>query len=1110
MYMWNASPLENLVGLPERLASIQALFEMADGGTPQRASSPSKMSKQSASPSFMRPTAATATRTLLGSSPAGLRAGSMAASAASMADLAVGSNLNAEARAQALRAVQLRSQLRQQRIKERVEQASTAEASYMNPAEQWESYLARCGKWSPNGRGRKPSPERLRLAHQTATRIFSEAAAEAEKAVVEALGPHEVAAAVAAQAGSGPAELRAPIVDSHGLWVGEKVEAALSGAAGASSTHLWRKKEEQKLEQRRLDFMAKAAERNAAAASGMHPNGADSSLSTVSNPDGVAGLSSQSLYKNQRERSGLLDEHAKRHPTPPGGRLGAEDHLFDTREVPVKGAVGGVAPRRAVAGMTSGEIIEANTSKARGHGAHKDAAALHEGSAGVRSAELAAASTEMRLEAATATNAADRPARAHQPHQRLDCEVKAALVDGHDTAHNVQDSSLNVVSNAPSSKFDGAAGMSSGEVRKVRSDLGQKRHTNPLDEGGNGGGSGRGEEGGAAGGSVTAAAAAPVRPSPVPRLAIAPGTFSMGGSPEKGPLAAEGLSMNGGQQQQEERFAGQKSSLITKPTNAWEARHLWSEQQPNRRPGSPRGGFGQQMSHSAAALQASGAMGMTSSQLAAKSTEIRLETAPASHQPRSGAAAVAAASAAGGNSVEGAGRELFAGAAGLTSGKICEIGPGQVNKFDHHASGSPGRPKPQQVVGRVPGAESGAAGLTSQQVAAKAISEQTAEPKPLSAMAAHAAQRSEFASGGGIQRSSHISPSMYRSGAAGVTSDQKGIEVVKREFMESVARPPAVHTGSAAAERPAAGNTPRARGQASPTLRRSSFGFANSSAGVASAIFGGESAAIVKASSDRLAALGVDFSQGAHGLSSSQVALNRLVSRQAVGAKGGKRSASEPRRRPGEGGEVSDAGSLIYGNKHAQMERNSQAMAGGPRAFAAEAALAHGHKIAGRTSADLAIPREERRVSRMGNIADNLMGCGGLGGFMGGGGGAPEHTGGNAGNAARRHSVGQALVAAQMPFSPARGCSPRAIAPPAALQCNSPARPAAGMRVASPAARFGRENGGSPAAGRPSNQSSTWVTSSSAVGAGWGSGSEVAQAQAQFRFVGSPRAGMRA
>lgn len=1015
-----------------------------------------------------------------------------------MADIkamATGGTMNAEARAQALRAVQLRSQLRQQRIKERVEQATTAEAAYLNPSEQWESYMARCGKWSPGGRGRKPSPERLRLAHQTATRIFSESAAAAEEAVIAAVGPHEAAAAMAAHAGGGPPELRAPIVDSHGMWVGEKIEAALSGAAGASSTALWRKKEEQKLEQRRLDFLAKAAERSELAASGMDP----------SNPgegSGIAGLSSKSLYKNMRERSGLLDEMAVRAPTPPGGRLGAEDSLFDTRPVPVKGAVGGQAPRRAVAGMTSGEIFEANTSKARGHGAHATPEAGVAKVAGVASADLAAATTEMKLEVA-------KPSVTPLPHQRLDCEVKAAMTEGAG-APSIHQASLAVVSNAPADSFDGAAGMCSAEVHKTRSDLGQKRHVSSLDEVG----------------SVTAAAAAPMRPPPVPRLAIKPGTFSMGGSPEKGPLAAGGLAPITQPPTQaadaQERYAGQRSHLIQKPTNAWEARHVWSEQVPAPKGGgsgrmSPRGGFGAHMSHSAAALQAAGGAGMTSGQLASKTAELRLErdTSPAGPRIKAGAAAIAAASAAGGGSVDGAGQELFNGAAGLTSGKICEIGPGQVNKFD---GGSPAKAAAERkkwasqlqapLVGRAPGVATGAAGLTSHEVASKVLSEQTAEPKNLSMMAAQAAQRSEFAPGGGIAQRT-LSPSMYRngqgqghaavaggslalsgapsfSGAAGVGSDQKGKEVIKREFMESVSMP-------------AAGDTPR-RGQASPTLRRSGFN-ANSSAGVAHAIFGGESAAVVARAAERMAALGVDYS-GSHGLSSQQVALNRLVSRQAVGANGGRRSASEPRRRPGAEG---DAGSLIYGNKHAQAMRDSDAI-GLPRTLVAESALAH--KIAGRTSSDLAMPREERRLSRKGNAPDNLMGFGGLGGFMGDGGGA-VHTEGNSG---RRISVGQPAVA-QVDFSAARAYSPRACSPrappPPALQCHSPARPAAGMRVASPAARFtgGRENFGSPAAGK----ASTWVTSSSAVGSGWGASSQVAQAQAQFKFTGSPGArGLRA
>ena len=51
----------------------------------------------------------------------------------------------------------------------------------------------------------------------------------------------------------------APVVDSHGLWVGEKVDAMLSGAAGATSESLWRKKEEGMLEFKRHSYLAKSA-----------------------------------------------------------------------------------------------------------------------------------------------------------------------------------------------------------------------------------------------------------------------------------------------------------------------------------------------------------------------------------------------------------------------------------------------------------------------------------------------------------------------------------------------------------------------------------------------------------------------------------------------------------------------------------------------------------------------------------------------------------------------------------------------------------------------------------------------------------------------------------
>merc|ERR1719198_2675392 len=96
-----------------------------------------------------------------------------------------------------------------------------------------------------------------------------------------------------------------------------------------------------------------------------------------------------------------------------------------------------------------------------------------------------------------------------------------------------------------------------------------------------------------------------------------------------------------------------------------------------------------------------------------------------------------------------------------------------------------------------------------------------------------------------------------------------------------------------------------------------------------------------------------------------------MVSRAGAGFGGGKRATSEPRRRPSSGGV--DAASLLYGNAFAE---------------AAESSLAQrqeGGRVAGRSSGELAMPREERRLSRMGNMADNLWGSGGLGGYMGGG-----------------------------------------------------------------------------------------------------------------------------
>ena len=95
---------------------------------------------------------------------------------------------NENSRAAAARAAELRSELRKQRIRERSEEASTAEADFQDPRDQWGNYVQRCGKWSPTGRVRKPSPDKLRLAHNTRERIFSEQSANAEATMAEMAG----------------------------------------------------------------------------------------------------------------------------------------------------------------------------------------------------------------------------------------------------------------------------------------------------------------------------------------------------------------------------------------------------------------------------------------------------------------------------------------------------------------------------------------------------------------------------------------------------------------------------------------------------------------------------------------------------------------------------------------------------------------------------------------------------------------------------------------------------------------------------------------------------------------------------------------------------------
>ena len=108
----------------------------------------------------------------------------------------------------------------------------------------------------------------------------------------------------------------APVVDSHGLWVGERIESQLAGAAGATSTTLWRKKEEGMLEFKRHSYTAKSAAAAAAAADGAaDPH--ESRRPRRRRRRRAAGASSKKLSKATFERGGLSSERgvAKlRHP----------------------------------------------------------------------------------------------------------------------------------------------------------------------------------------------------------------------------------------------------------------------------------------------------------------------------------------------------------------------------------------------------------------------------------------------------------------------------------------------------------------------------------------------------------------------------------------------------------------------------------------------------------------------------------------------------------------------------------------------------------------------------------------------------------------------------
>ena len=970
---------------------------------------------------------------------------------------------NSAAREAMREAVQMRSELRKQRIQQRVEEASTQEAAFQDPSEQWQSYLARCGRWSPGGRGRKPSPDRQRLAHQTSQRIFSEQAAAVEEAVRAHVGggldtvldftatvaAHDAAAneiaSAALRRASPSRKPREPVRDSHGNWVGEAVESQLAGSAGASSAEIGAKREDNRYEHKRLEFLEKAVKSKALIATGAGPTEDFDNHTIAAEPmaaekaEGAAGLTSKSLYRNQREKSGLLDEersfqHMKfdelhKHSNKLGRRGDTDStaaprrpsvgvdapYAWDPDRVtdpdrptslnsrPSFGIDGAVdvtdytidkttsAGPREVAGLTSSEMYEVQFKRQV-----KSAPRADDGNkvAGVKSAELAAASTEMKIESSP------RPMNTRNPDHRIENEAKAALTDASNLVA-ADAANISIASSAPAKCFDGAAGMNSAQVYKARSEIQQRRHVSPSMLG-------------------PASRADDAKDGPVPKLPLKASGVVMG-SPDKG----------------EEPYAGQRSCAIQKPTSAWEARHLWSEAQKV-----PKGGFGDRVG---AAKALEGGAGMRSDQLASYSKELKFESRGAS--PRAVRAPPA-------DAPEPA---KFDGAAGLTSSKICEIGVGMVNKYDLP---SPGRKGPLLTKADAREKLAGAAGRTSSEIATSALADQTAEQKRLSALAARAAAARALSPGAQRPAPSYEDTPAF-SGAAGVVSAQLGKGLAKREFLsDDVAGPEA-----AAAPR-----------GASPHRRSNSSGV--------SSIFGGADAPSLTVDVDRA---GVDaFSRGevvGHGMSSRAVAIQRLVSRHAHGVIGGKRSMSEPRRRPSTGG--TDAASLLYGNAFAESEQPSAVPYG---MSAQHDVAAQAGRVAGRTSGDLAIPREERRLSRSGNMADNLWGSGGLGGYMGGGLEACKRR--DSGNfdtlQLRKAAAGSPRPAA----APIEGSQPKGWSPARAMPQR---RQSFGGGENSVGALLGGGGGGH------------MVTSSSAIGAGWGVGQSAAMAQAA-----SPMRGLRA
>ena len=483
------------------------------------------------SPRLMEQTAASATRQAQRPVVPPLRGVGMGstyneAAGPAAAQAASGAPLD-DVRAKMMEAVQLRAEMRKQRILERVAAAkeatpaSTSQAAFKDPSEQWVDYVEKCahvsGKWDANRRAN--TAEALTRAHKTANRIFPE------------------------RGGDGAPE--AMFVDSHGRWVGAEVETKLDGAAGASSASMWRAKREIATD------VPLAPKAHGSASVGDLAMGFSEGAYKTENgrrtSTGTAGAPSEKLAKQAREAHGMAAADnadgifAGRAVEAAGQQLQQQHHQLLER----------VGEGGRIAGLTSGDVHLLNHARRSKSPAPTRAqlAAHAAGSCGMTSDQVNRQAVDVRLEVGTCAVPSKTAAA-------KDIGVEAGRV-----LSGTEGAGAEIASAAPARHFEGAAGMNSAQMRRVKTET-ERRHCSPL--------LGHGERD--IGASATASLVAPTA------TVLSAATANA------------------------EQYAGARSSHLNRPSTAFEARHLWSETV-------PKGGFGAK-----AAATPSGA-GLTSGQL---------------------------------------------------------------------------------------------------------------------------------------------------------------------------------------------------------------------------------------------------------------------------------------------------------------------------------------------------------------------------------------------------------------------------------------------------------------------------------------------------------------